>query len=95
MGRLAQSGGQGVGARDGQGQELVRDAQDQLHAVNHAQLVMQPVEIGMDSVRGDAEVGRNGGFGEVIEDATDDLDLPAGQIQRAADFLPGLGGEDG
>ena len=64
------------------------DAHAHLGPCDDPQLVMQPAEMGVDGVRGDAEGPGNGDFGLVIEDAAYNLQLATGEVERARDSGP-------
>jgi hypothetical protein len=44
-----------------------------LHAIPHAQFLVQALEVGVHGVRRDAEIGGDGEFGSILEYASHDF----------------------
>ncbi len=78
-----------------QPQELLGEAEDQLHAIRHAQFVVQALEVGVHGVRRDAKVGGDGEFSLIIEYAADNFTFTVGKPQAAEHLIPCLVGKDG
>jgi hypothetical protein len=75
-------------------QELLRDAQDQLHAISHAQFLVQALAVRVHGVRRDAEIDGDREFGLVIEYAPHNFSFTMGEPQAASNLIPGLVGKD-
>lgn len=66
--------GREVGARRGsQVEKCPYDMKNQMPPVVNVELVMQPLKVGVDCMRGTAEVVSDGGLGLAVEDAAHDL----------------------
>ena len=70
-------------------------APDQCSARGYAQLAMELIEASRDRVGRDAEAPGNGEFGRVVENAVEDLQFAAGEVEQAGDLSPSLLGEHG
>jgi len=73
-----------------QRQEFVREAQYHLHTVPDAEFVVQPLNVRVDGVRGDAQIAGDGEFDAIIKHAARDLEFATGEFQRPGNFRPGL-----
>ena len=77
-GSVRADGRQGASWRDRQKEEFIHDAQDEFHPVGDGEFVVKAVEMCVDGVRRDAEVGGDGEFGAVVEHAAHDLQFARG-----------------
>jgi hypothetical protein len=73
-----------------QGKEFFREAQDHFNAVAHGQFTVESLEMGVDGVWRNAEIGSDGKFSAVIEHASHDLQFTPGQFQCTGDLRPSL-----
>ena len=71
-----------------QREEFVHDAQDQFRPVSYSELVMKALDVRVDGVRRDIEVGGNGEFGAVVENGFHNLKFPFREFQTGGDFPP-------
>ena len=71
-------------------QEFLGDAQDQLHAISHAQFMVQALEVSVHGVGRDAKIGGDGEFSLIIEYAAHDFTLAVGKAELANQLIPGL-----
>jgi len=85
-----QHGGFGQGERD----QRLHDAQDELGAAGDVELPEQPVQMHVNRVGRNSESLGNLGFVLIIEDGLNDLQLPLRDVQSAGDFKPGVGAEE-
>ena len=59
-------------------EEFIRDAQDEFYPVGYTEFVVNALDVGVDGVRRDAEIGGDGKFGTVVEKTTHDLQFTRG-----------------
>ena len=78
-----------AGFREGEGDHLLHDSQDEFRAGGDVQLLEQAVEMRVGSVRGDAKPVGDCGLVEIVEDGLDDLQLAVGDAEGRGDFKPG------
>jgi hypothetical protein len=75
-------------------EELLRDAQDQLHAITHAQFFVQALAVRVHGVRRDAEIDGDREFALVVEYALHVFSFTMGKPQAASNLIPSLVGKD-
>lgn len=77
-GPLGADGGQRALGCAREREELIDDAEDQPRAIDDRELVVKAIDVRVDGVRRDAQVGGDGGFGTVVKNAADDLPFTRG-----------------
>jgi hypothetical protein len=70
------------------GQVFVDDLQDQPRAACHAQLRVQPLQVGVDRVHGDGQFGGDGLIRCVLENEPHDLDFTPRKFQAIGNLQP-------
>lgn len=87
--------GKPAGRRGGQRQEFGHESQRQFHVVRHAELVVEPLEVGVNGARRNPKASGDGGFLPAVQKPAHDLGFARRQVQVATDGLPSQRGEHG